>query len=158
MKRPATGFTLIELVITAAILGVLALAVLPSAETVARRARESELRTSLRELRGALDAYKRAWDEGRVPKSIGQSGYPPTLEILVDGVVDPKSQKGARVYFLRRLPRDPFYPDATAPAAATWGKRSYASPPDSPAEGEDVFDVFSLAQGAGLNGVPYRDW
>jgi general secretion pathway protein G len=157
-RVPPGGFTLIELVITVAILGVLALAVLPVAETAVKRARESELRTSLREIRGALDAYKRAWDEGRVPKAIGQSGYPPTLEVLEQGVVNPKDARGARIYFLRRLPRDPFHADPAAPAAATWGRRSYASPPDSPFEGDDVFDVYSLAEGAGLNGVPYRKW
>ena len=158
MSPRRQGFTLIELVITVAILGVLALAVLPVAETAVKRAKESELRTNLREIRGALDAYKRAWDEGRLPRSIGQSGYPPTLDALVQGVVDPKSPKGARIYFLRRLPRDPFFADPQARASATWGKRSYASPPDSPFEGDDVFDVYSLSEDAGLNGVPYRQW
>jgi general secretion pathway protein G len=152
------GFTLIELVVTVAILGVLALAVLPVAETAVKRARESELRSNLREIRGALDAYKRAWDEGRVPRAIGQSGYPPTLEILVQGVQDPKDPKGQRIYFLRRLPRDPLFEDSQARAAATWGKRSYASPPDSPFEGEDVFDVYSMSEASGLNGVSYRRW
>ena len=152
------GFTLVELVITAAILGVLALAVLPVAETAVKRARESELRGALREIRGALDAYKRAWDDGRLPRAIGQSGYPPTLDALVQGAVDTKDPRGARIYFLRRLPRDPFHEDPLAQAAATWGKRSYASPPDGPFEGEDVFDVYPLGEGIGLNGVPYRKW
>jgi general secretion pathway protein G len=158
MSFRARGFTLIELVITVAILGVLALAVLPVAETVVKRAKESELRAGLREIRGALDAYKRAWDEGRLPRALGQSGYPPSLDLLVQGVVDPKDAKGARIYFLRRLPRDPFHEDPQLRAAATWGKRSYASPPDNPFEGDDVFDVYSLAEGSGLNGVPYRQW
>lgn len=153
------GFTLVELVITAAIVAVLALGVLPLAENAARRSKESELRAGLRELRGAIDAYKKAVDEGRIPKSIDDTGYPPTLDALVNGVVDQKDPKGRRTYFLRRLPRDPFSTeDGLAPAAQTWGKRSYASAPDSPFEGADVFDVYTRSEGVGLNGVPYRLW
>jgi general secretion pathway protein G len=153
----ARGFTLIELVITAAIVSVLALAALPLAETAARRAKESELRAALREIRTALDAYKKAWDEGRIERQLDASGYPPTLDALVQGVRDIKDPKGRNFHFLRRLPRDPFADSALA-AADTWGKRSYASPPDFPAEGADVFDVYSRAAGAGLNGIAYREW
>jgi len=99
-----------------------------------------------------------ALDEGRITKNVGESGYPRRIEDLVDGVEDRKSPKRARIYFLRRLPRDPFNPDAALSSAATWGKRSYASPPDNPKEGDDVYDVFSLAPGKGINGLPYRDW
>jgi general secretion pathway protein G len=153
----ARGFTLIELVITAAIVSVLALAVLPFAETAVRRAKESDLRAALREIRGALDAHKKAWDEGRIERKLDDSGYPPSLEALVQGVRDVKDARGRRIYFLRRLPRDPFADTALA-AADSWGKRSYASPPDFPAEGADVFDVYSRAEGAGLNGIAYREW
>jgi len=151
------GFTLIEVVITVAIIGILAAGLMPLAELDARRGREQELRRSLRELREAIDAYKRAADTGKIAKRVDASGYPASLEVLVEGVPDPASATGARIYFLRRLPRDPFAPDQAAPAA-TWGKRSYASPPDAPTPGDDVFDVYSLAPGDGLNGVPYRQW
>jgi general secretion pathway protein G len=157
-RRAARGFTLVELVVTAAIVSVLALAVLPFAENAARRAKESELRAALREIRGAIDAYRRAWDEGRIERRLDDSGYPPTLEALVEGVRDAKDPKGRRIYFLRRLPRDPFAGGEALRASDTWGRRSYASPPDFPAEGADVFDVHSRAAGAGLNGVPYRQW
>jgi len=152
------GFTLIELVITVAIVGVLALGVAPLVELAAKRQREAELRTALRELRGGIDAYRRAWDEGRIEKKSGESGYPPQLDDLVRGIADVQNANGNRLYFLRRLPRDPFNSDAGVPAAATWGKRSYDSPPDAPREGKDVFDVYSLSAASGLNGVPYREW
>jgi general secretion pathway protein G len=159
MVATPRGFTLIELVVTVAIVGVLALGAVPLAELAARRAKEQDLRAALREIRTALDRYKQAVDEGRIARRADESGYPPSLEILAEGVLDAKDpQRRQRIYFLRRVPRDPFFPDATVPAARTWGLRSYASPHDAPAPGSDVFDVYSLAPGAGLNGVPYREW
>jgi general secretion pathway protein G len=152
------GFTLIELVITVAIVAVLASVALPLNELVAQRAKEQDLRRTLREMREAIDAYKQASDEGRILKRVGESGYPKRLEELAAGVDDAKSAKKERIYFLRRIPRDPLAADAGAANADTWGKRSYASPPEEPREGEDVFDVFSLATGTGINGRPYREW
>ena len=154
----ARGFTLIELVFTVAIVAVLASAALPLHELVAQRAREQELRRGLREIREAIDAYKQAADDGRIARKAGESGYPRRLEDLARGVDDQGSTRKERLYFLRRLPRDPFATDPALPAAATWGKRSYASPPDDPKDGDDVFDVYSLAPGKGINGLAYREW
>jgi len=156
--RPQAGFTLIELVVTVAIIAVLASGLFPLVELSAKRAKEQELRSSLREIRQAIDAYKQAVDEGRIAKDATKSGYPPTLEDLVEGVTDQRSPTGQQLYFLRRLPRDPFANDGTVEPAQTWGQRSYASPPDAPVAGVDVFDVYSLSPLSGLNGVPYREW
>ena len=152
------GFTLIELVVTLLIVGLLAAAAVPLVELTVKRNRERELRASLREIRTAIDAYKRASDEGRILKLAQQSGYPPKLALLIEGVPDLRSPERRSIYFLRRLPRDPTFPDQGAPAENTWGKRSYASPPDRPDEGDDVFDVFSRSEGNALNGTPYRSW
>jgi general secretion pathway protein G len=153
------GFTIIELVITVGIVSLLATALIPSAQLMYQRERERELRASLRTIRTAIDAYKQASDIGRIKKSVEKSGYPPDLQSLVDGVDDAKSAKeGVKIYFLRRLPRDPFWPDATTAAADTWGLRSYASPPEDPQAGDDVYDVYSRSSRTGLNGVLYRDW
>jgi len=153
------GFTLVELVVTVAIVSVLAAAVVPSAQLMVQRDRERELRVALRTIRGAIDAYKLASDAGRIKKELGKPGYPPDLQSLVDGVDDASNPKGGvKLYFLRKLPRDPLWPDATTPAAETWGLRSYASPPDDPQPGDDVYDVHSRSSRTGLDGVPYRDW
>lgn len=158
-KKPRIGgFTLVELLVTLAILAVMASLVLPVAQTAAQRAKEAQLRDALREIRTALDAYKRMSDEGRIARSASSSGYPASLEILVQGVEDQRSPYKSKIYFLRRLPRDPFHPDTSVAASSTWLKRAYASEAEDPAEGNDVFDVISLSRDTGLNGVPYQQW
>ena len=145
--------------ITVAIIGLLASAVIPSAQLMYQREREAELRQALRTIRTAIDAYKHAADTGRIMKDADRSGYPPDLQTLVNGVDDASDPKGnSKIYFLRRVPSDPFWPEATTPPAETWGLRSYASPPDDPQAGDDVYDVYSRSSRTGLNGVPYREW
>lgn len=152
------GFTFVELLISLAIIAVLASVAYPLAELKKQRMREQELMTSLREIRAAVDAFKQASDEGRIQRVAGTSGYPRTLQQLVDGVENVKDPQRRKLYFLRRMPRDPMHSDLAAPAHATWAKRSYASASDKPAEGADVFDVYSRSPAVGLNGVPYREW
>ncbi len=152
------GFTLIELVVTVAIVGLLAAMAVPLLETTVQRQKEAELRTALREIRGAIDAYHRAVLDKRIDSPADGSGYPPSLDSLVKGVPDITRPDNAPIYFLRRLPRDPMNPDPAATPAESWGKRSYESPYDAPAEGDDVFDVYSRSEAVGLDGVPYREW
>jgi general secretion pathway protein G len=145
------GFTLIELVLTVAILAVLASIALPLAEVQVQRTKEQELRVALREVRTAIDSHKRATDDGIIARSVDRTGYPPELKVLVEGVPDQRKPDQPKVYFLRRLPRDPI-------TGGDWGLRSYASPHDSPQAGQDVYDIFSVSEAKGLNGVPYREW
>lgn len=159
IRRIHLGFTLIELVVTVAIVGLLASMALPMTELVVQREKEQDLRLALRQIRSALDSYKQAVEEGRVKSSLLQSGYPPSLKVLVEGVpdeTDPDRKK--MIYFLRRIPRDPMFSEASQAADETWGKRSYASSADLPQEGDDVFDVYSLSPAVGLNGISYRNW
>src|SRR5262245_12610929 len=119
------GFTLIELVVTLALVGVVALTALPLYEVTATRMKEVELRGALRTIRVALDAYKASVDSGQITKNAIESGYPPTLEVLVNGVEITNPPPGAptRIVFLRRIPSDPFAPDAAVPAAQQWATR-----------------------------------
>ena len=157
--RAQRGFTLIELVITLAIIALLAGIAVPTIELAVQRNKEQELRLALREIRTGIDAYKQAFDEGHMIKVVDASGYPPTLRALVEGIPDALDPDGKKkLYFMRRIPRDPMSSDANLAPDQTWGLRSYESDADNPSEGIDVFDVYSLATGTGINGVPYREW
>jgi general secretion pathway protein G len=152
------GFTLIELLVTLAILAALSTVALPLTQVAAQRSKEEELKHALWQIRDAIDAYKSAADAGKIDRVVGDSGYPARLDVLVDGVADKTSPTHSQLYFLRRIPRDPLCDCPSRGDAQTWGKRSYASPPDSPSEGADVYDVYSLDDGTGLNGIPFRKW
>lgn len=145
------GFTLIELMITVAIVALLATVALPLAEVTVQRNKEKDLRVALREIRGAIDAYKRAADEGAIERKADESGYPPSLAVLVQGVEDKRKTDGSKMYFLRRVPADPI-------SGEDWGLRSYASSPTDPQPGKDVFDVYSRSTDRALNGTTYREW
>ena len=152
------GLTLIEVLITVTILAILASVVVPLSQMTVKREKELELRRSLRVIRVAIDDYKRVWDEGKIKKSVDESGYPPDLETLVEGVEDASSPERKTIRFLRRVPRDPMNPDTSIPPEETWGLRSYESDPDSPSEGKDVFDVYSLSEGIAMDGTSYDSW
>jgi general secretion pathway protein G len=145
------GFTLIELLIVVAIVALLASAAAPLAELGYQRGKEQELRYTLRQIREAIDAYKRAGDEGKIERKADSSGYPPSLATLVEGVEEKSNPEKTKIYFLRRIPKDPL-------TGEEWGLRSYESPADDPREGKDVYDVYSRSDQVGLNKVPYREW
>ncbi len=146
------GFTLAEMAMVGAILIILAAMALPLGGHTLKRSKEVELRTSLRILRNAIDEYKRFSDGGLIPIELGTDGYPPDMEALIEGV-DLVGQINKRFRFLRRVPVDPMTGEAE------WGMRSFQDDWDSNSwGGENLFDVFSLSEGVGLNGVPYAEW
>ncbi|WP_341316724.1 type II secretion system protein [Paraburkholderia sp. IMGN_8] len=163
------GFTLIELVITLALVGILALAIMPFSELIVQRQKEQQLSAALREIRTALDAYKEASDTGLIEREADASGYPPSLTVMVTGVKNAKDPKGGLLMFLRRVPRDPFFTgDADIAAEDTWNVRAFGEPPnpgeggeasvDNSRAGKDVFDVTSKTDRVGINGIPYKQW
>lgn len=151
-RRRAGGFTLAEMVMVAAVLAILAAVTLPIAKYASKRSKELDLRQHLREMRSAIDEYKRYSDSGLIPVDLNTEGYPKKLEILVDGV-DVVGQINKKVKFLRRIPVDPMTGEDE------WGMRSYQDKPDETSwGGENVYDVYSVSEGVGLNGVPYSKW
>ena len=154
----ATGFTLIELLLTLALLATLATVAYPLTALMGKRDRELDLQRSLREIRRAIDLYKEASDDGRIEKSVTDSGYPPSLQVLVAGVTDKTNLQGNKLYFLRRIPRDPVCECPERAPEETWQLRSYKSTADNPQEGEDVFDVSSRSTRESLNGTLYSQW
>lgn len=151
-RRRERGFTLAELVMVAAILIILAAVTLPVGRYTHKRMKETELRAALREMRYAIDEHKRYSDAALIPVDLGTDGYPKDLEVLVEGV-QLVGQVDKKVKFLRRIPVDPMTGEAE------WGLRSYQDEPDSKSwGGENVYDVYSLSEGVGMNGVPYAEW
>jgi general secretion pathway protein G len=150
--RRARGYTLVELVVVCAVLVVLAGAAFPVAKYTRLRIKEMELRAALREMRAAIDEFKRYTDAGLLPVDFGTDGYPSELEDLIEPI-DVVGQVDKQIRFLRRIPVDPMTGEAD------WGLRSTSDEPDSTSwGGENVFDVYSLADGVGIDGVPYWEW
>lgn len=150
------GYTLVELLVVLAVIAVLAGMAMPLAEVTAQREKERELKRALWEVRDAIDAYRRARERGQVAGVADASLYPPSLQALLSAPgVSPGAAGSQR--FLRRIPRDPFA-DPALPAEQTWGLRSYLSDADRPQPGADVYDIHSLSDRVGLNGLPLRQW
>ena len=156
--RKVSGFTLVELLVTLAILAVLASLVVPVAQIHAQRNKEQQLRFALYEIRHAIDSYKKASDEGRIPREHNATGYPKNLDILVEGVVDQRDPVRKKIFFLRRIPRDAFHDDPHTADGDTWGKRAYSSEPYDPHDGDDVYDIYSRSALTGLNGIAINHW
>jgi general secretion pathway protein G len=150
------GYTFIELLIVTTILLILASAVMPLAQVTSKRQREADLRRNLREMRTAIDKFKDAVDRGQIAASDlepGNEGYPPDLETLVEGISAANDASGRKLKFLRRIPVDPMT------SSTQWGMRSYQDRPDATTwGGQNVFDIYTTADGTGLDGTRYRDW
>lgn len=150
--RESSGVTLIELMVTMAILAILATAIMPLTQITYKRSKEIEFRRNLRIIRNALDEYKRLSDEGKIQKKAMASGYPEDLEILVTGV-DLQGPIPFKQKFLRRIPKDPLTEDGE------WGLRSYSDEPDSDSwGGQDVYDIYSKSEEVALDGTLYKEW
>ncbi|HEX9757138.1 MAG TPA: prepilin-type N-terminal cleavage/methylation domain-containing protein [Nitrospiria bacterium] len=152
-----SGITLVEIIITLTVIFILASIALPISKITIKRGKELELRRSLREMRVAIDRFR--WDYeakkiSRLESDVvnSESGYPVSLDILVEGAPS-GDVKGTLRKYLRRIPKDPMTGERE------WGLRCYKDPPDETEWcGDDVFDVFTLSEGVGLDGVHYREW
>lgn len=152
------GFTLIEMMVTLTLLGTLAAAATPLVQRYHQQQKEEILRESLRHIRQAIDRYYQASVDGRVEKKVDVSDYPPTLKSLTEGITDKNSSNGEKIYFLRRIPRDPFCDCEGRTDEESWRIRASISPPGEFNGGKDVYDVSSGSNVTGLNGIPYAQW
>jgi general secretion pathway protein G len=155
-QSPPAGFTFVEVLVVAVILLILASAAMPLARVTVQRQREVELRRALREMRTAIDRFKDAADLGNIAATDlrpGSENYPPTLEVLVEGVTRANDATGVKLKLLRRIPVDPMT------GKDDWGLRSYQDKPDSTSwGGQNVYDVYTKSDGTALDGTKYRDW
>ncbi|MBB5017812.1 general secretion pathway protein G [Chitinivorax tropicus] len=151
------GFTLMEVLVTLAIIAILATMATPIALNAAKKQKEAELKQALTEIRKAIDTYKADADTGRIAKLNTESHYPRSLPELANGVPDEKNP-GKKIFYLRQIPRDPFFKNKEVAPEKTWGLRNSQSPRDNPQPGDDVFSVYSTSPDKGLNGIPYKDW
>lgn len=159
LQHESRGYSLVELLVVLAVLGILAMLAQPWASMSVQRSKEQELRRALWEIRTAIDAFHEAQTQGwlRGPQQT-RSGYPAALEDLCKAWPDTRpGHVGEHFRFLRAVPPDPFA-DPALPAAAGWGLRSFASEAEQPRAGDDVYDVYSRSNGTALNGVPLRRW
>jgi general secretion pathway protein G len=146
------GLTLIEILITIVIIGILASIVMPLSRMTVKRTKEVELRRNLRVIRDALDEYKRYATEKKISVEVDSTGYPKKLEDLVEGV-ELIGQQGKKKKFLRRVLIDPIT------NSTEWGMRCYEDEPDAISWcGKDVFDVFSKSEDTALDKTKYKEW
>ena len=152
----ADGYSFVELLVVTTIVLILASAVQPLARVTIQRQKEVELRRVLREMRDAIDKFKDAAEQAMIPTTelkANSEGYPPDLDTLVEGVSVANDASGRKLKLLRRVPLDPITGEAE------WGKRAYQDKPDTSSwGGQNIFDVYSLSGGTGLDGTKYRDW
>lgn len=152
LRGGQSGYSLAELIMVCTLMLILAGVATPVVKFTHKRAKEAELREALRTLRNAIDEYKRYSDAGLLPIELGTDGYPSDFDVMLEGI-ELVGQVDMNVKFLRRIPVDPMTGEDE------WGKRSYQDDVDSSSwGGENLFDVYSLSQGVGLNGVPYTEW
>lgn len=158
MFKRNKGFTLVELMVTITLIGILASVLVPITQVTRQRVQEEELKLALKEIRKAIDDYKQAGDDGRIARSADTTGYPKTLSELVEGVIDIQDSKGKKIFFLRKIPIDPMYMGPKIKPEKMWNIRSYQNDLNNFHYDGDVYDIHSSSTKVGLNGTAYKDW